>query len=719
MSDLSNTNIPQESLLELLRNNNPFTSSSESAEHGRNPFPEIASINRPAFEGILALIGQKAANSRLPLAGLILGEAGEGKTHLLCRILETCRKTTSSLFVFVKPSFPQKRPHHHLLQEIVLCLSKNNGGEVGFSQFERMVAEMIRDYVRHRVTTDPRCATENNKSFLEQFEANVFHVYDKEKVQAGLMEEIISDRVSSVSMEIIEQNTVRYIHSQVPETSKQFLDVVFQYKTPEKRGLVRDWLKGTTLNEEDYQTFGVPTRPGVSDEAKEQEAREKILTLGTLFARYRLPLVICFDQLDEFSRTPELIPGFASMIDLLVNEAASMLPLAFLRWDLWYDHVSLPPRMDISTKHRLESNVFRLSRCTHSEAKELVSSRIEIFDQGTNETIAIEKWLMPLLESKFLGGSFSPREVINLANKIIAEASGDSKPKLPTVSESMAAEYKMACAADFDAWDPDSEYLKRAAELFLTNREDILSCEPGDDKYMTWTGTLKTSDAGQNGKEIPYACFINTAKNGRTVLAALNRCKDFLEKHPDGICSYITDARCDFKPTWTATNERRSEFESLGGHVVILDQPAAVRWYGLVSLSWKIGSGDILLEDTHGLRTATDKDLAEFLKTEFSAHQSKGKFDRIVKKKEKQSDEGTPGVTQPQVFPQVEVLINAILDCLSESNFPLLSMENLMTKLDEKGIHVTREWCLEQIGKNQNVVSLIPTGNGYMVKRTV
>jgi hypothetical protein len=43
-------------------------------------------------------------------------------------------------------------------------------------------------------------------------------------------------------------------------------------------------------------------------------------------------------------------------------------------------------------------------------------------------------------------------------------------------------------------------------------------------------------------------------------------------------------------------------------------------------------------------------------------------------------------------------------------------METLLAKLADKKVNVTPEYCLEQIGKNQNVISLIPTRDGFMVK---
>ena len=616
MSDSSQKKKLSDSLLESLRQNNPFTSNAAS-DPWFNRFPDIASINRKAFDEVCGLIKRKTDEPRTPLTGLILGEAGMGKTHLLRRILLDCRKQNSSaLFVFVKPLFDPNRPLHHLLQEIVLSLSKNNEKEQNFSQFDWLVAEIIRDYVRYRINNSPQDATPNNKRFLEHFEADVFHIYTHSK------------NVRDGSMEIIEKEAVRYIHSQVPETSKRFLDVIFQYKTLEKRGLVRDWLKGDSLDEEDCDVLGVPPRAELSDEAREQESREILLTLGALFTRYHLPMVLCFDQLDNLIQS-ELIAGFACMIHLLVNDAASMLPLAFIRADSWNERFM--KHNDKAFTDRLGSNKIPLSNCNRKEARELVSRRIEqVFGDGTKETIAINNWLLAKLESK-MSSDYSPREVILFANQIVRDASEDSQPAVtPTVAENLATEYKLSCeaiATDFDTWDPESEYLKKAAELFLKNQENVHSCEPGGDKYTTWTGSVRQKD---QGNDLPYACFVNTGKHWQTVAATLDRCLIFLQNNPNGICTFVTDARFGFSPTWKVTNEKREKLESLGAHILVLDQPAAVRWYGLVSLSWKIGSGDVLLETERGLMTATEKDLANFLKKEFSAAASEGQFGSIV-----------------------------------------------------------------------------------------
>ena len=688
MTDFSNTTTLPEALFKSLQDNNPFIYGA-AAEPWHNSSPDVVTINRQAFEDVLNLIKSKADAPKEPLAGTVLGEAGEGKTHLLRRILLACEQSASpTLFVFVKPWINSKQPFQHLLREMVFSLAEKNYsyGEDRFSQFERLVAEIIRDYVRYRVTQDPRDATSNNRAFLEQFNANVFHVFTR--------------GVNPAVMEIIEKKAVNYVHNQVPRTSREFLKVVFQYKDMEKRGLVVDWLQGKEIDEEDYETLGVPSREKYSDEKIEQQAQEIILTLGILFSRYRLPTVICFDQLDSLTE-PEQIVGFGKMIDLLVNHAENILPLAFIREVTW--HGRFKKHLDDATFSRLKTNTPVLSSPTKDEAKELVSRRIEqTFGQKNDEVFAINNWLLPLLEKRLQPSAYnSAREVIQFANEIIRGVSEPVAGPLPSsedeIAKILSAEYKTshdAVSTEFNKWIPESGYLQKAAQLFLKHQESVQSCTPGDDKYtMSWTGTLTEPE----GNGIPYICFINKSGHHSSVLNALARAKEFLQKYPNGICTYVADARHDFKPTWMVTNERRREVENLGGRIMILEQPAVVRWYGLVSLSWKIGGGDILI----GTHPASYEDLANFLRSGFSTYATEGLFDRLIKK------HVPPPPPPPPPPPSVDVFIDAVQECLLQSSSHVMDVDCLVSNLHEKKVIVTQEWCLEQIGKNQHIFNLV------------
>lgn len=689
--------------LDSLRARNPFADNAAANPWSR-AFPDVPSINGKAFEEIARLISSKAGEPTQPLGGLILGEAGMGKTHLLRRILDHCRQSDPpALFVFVKPLFDPERPIHHLLQEIVLNLSKQTGGEHSFSQFERLVAEIIREYVRYRVTTRPGDDTPNNRCFLEKFEANVFHIFEKD-VETG-------------SMEIIDNEAVNYIHALVPETNRTFLDVIFQYKTFEKRGLVRDWIKGGTLDDENCAILGVPSRADFSKEAMEHEARDMLLSLGVLFERYRLPMVICFDQLDNLV-APALIAGFASMIHLLINDVSNMLPLAFIRGDSWNERFQKHP--DRAFFDRLTHNTMPLTNCTREQARQLIIARIDgVFRPDDQDGESAKNWLLKQFDAKLDAETkISPREVIFLTNRIIRD-SDQSTATLPKPSDGLAVEYKVAhetVASSFDNWDPDSEYLKEALELFLQNRENVVEFQKVNGRYANWTGRyhLETGEAN-----VPFRFFINTAKHWQTVSAILGDAIGFLNKNKNSRCVYIADHRCNFSPTWKATNKKRQEFEQLGGTVLILEQSKAVRWYGLVALSLKIGSGDILLETEQGLRTATGKDLAAFLSTEFEPFEAEAGFDRLFGPFRAPTMDRTAGETidvPPVVTPLDDNLTRLICECLESATYPLLALEILLQHLEGKGVQITPEACLEHIGKNSETIALIRSCQGVMVK---
>ncbi|MBQ2617266.1 MAG: hypothetical protein IJF90_10465 [Synergistaceae bacterium] len=110
------------SIIQRLRENNPF-SSPASPLPWNNKNPDLQNLNRDTSEEIEQLIRQKRRQPDVPLAGLILGEAGSGKTHMLTRILRRMRSNAQpAVFAAIRTFRDSESVTQHLLSEIFISL---------------------------------------------------------------------------------------------------------------------------------------------------------------------------------------------------------------------------------------------------------------------------------------------------------------------------------------------------------------------------------------------------------------------------------------------------------------------------------------------------------------------------------------------------------------------------------------------------------------------
>ena len=113
-----------DSILQKLRENNPF-SSPASPLPWNNMNPDLQNLNRETSDEIEQLIRQKRLKPAVPLGGLILGEAGSGKTHMLTRILRKLRGNAQlAVFVAVRAFTDPDSVTQHLLSEIFISLKR-------------------------------------------------------------------------------------------------------------------------------------------------------------------------------------------------------------------------------------------------------------------------------------------------------------------------------------------------------------------------------------------------------------------------------------------------------------------------------------------------------------------------------------------------------------------------------------------------------------------
>lgn len=667
---------------ELLMENNPFYTGTVG-----NPWddqqPDVPGINCGAFVAVRGLIRQKAKNPSQGYGALVLGEAGAGKTHLLKRILAATRQDdTLASFAYVRPVLDVEAPLRYLLREIVINLCKELSEQQTDTQLDRFVAEILYDFLCNG--QDPSM----NAKLLQRLEGDRLHIFRA--------------RIKPEKLTRAMDKAIGFLCSQNPDLDKTTLKVLARYRQQDLRGLVIEWLKGEILDEEDASLLGVPSRENATDSAREFEARKILITFGLLMERYRLPMLVCFDQLDCL-HSEASIRALENMVQLLVNDVHAMLPIAFARPDSW--DTRFRGLLDTSTRERLESNRLHLTGCSVDEAKEIVDQRIRnLFgdDDGSAST-----WLWGMLEGRVKQG-YSPRQVITLANRTIFDppspdqlVSGrvrvdrtEQHDAVDVLAEAYRNEVQQILS-DFAGWPADGKRLRLALDTFLEAHGSVHNLRRDRWRLIDFSFVAQNG----SGKDQPCAVSINTTRGHSRTGAVLRRCIAFLEANPSARCFYVTDERCPFPdpPRWPATNELRADYKRASGRMLFLTREQAARWYALYSLQIKIENGDLSM-DTAGnaLRAITLEDLRRFVQDKLDGDA----FPPLLDLFERQDPEEPAKPATPP--PDPDRVLEAVKRCLSASPMKMAGVSHLLGSLAAKeSITTTEADLLALIGRHK------------------
>jgi len=570
--------------LDLFRRHNPFTSSSVG-DPWEATYPDVPSINEHAFRGLWQLIEQKTQSPALNCAGLILGEVGSGKTHLLGRILTQSKQTRfPCAFAYIQPLEDPEQTYRYLLREVMVNLFHPMEASSQATQFRRLVT----------------------KVFLE-----------------GCHDRQVPSRltITPSTFAAIQQRVVRLLSTAHPAISRRFVHVLLQYAVLERRTAAMAWLTGQVLDDTDAALLQVPDRAQLSAASLEEEARHLLTSLGLLLTRYRQPLVICFDRLENLE-TDEQVHALGKMVEFLVDKAQAMLPIACFRGMQWEEKFRHKLNQHVSS--RLETNKFELRGCTPEQALAIVRSRLAAVP-GNQWADTLFPFDPEALLKTFHLGLYSPRRVITLANQHLRQLL-DEEP-LPPISpsqklqETFASQYQ-AIVRDFERYQPDRGRLRRALELYI--RYGPLKCVPtesGQEKYIDVATTMRRA----RGPAVSVIFLIDVEQHHAAVGACLSRAIAFLEDEPAGRAVYIRDARCLFPPppTWEATNKKLQLFKEYGGRVVFLDAEQAARWYALALLSYAVKEQDLAVAGPNNTpRPITFEEFTTFIEQEISGQKT-------------------------------------------------------------------------------------------------
>ena len=553
-------------ILELLRKNNPFVSSA-SPLPWENTNPDLLQLNREASEYIEQLILYKRRQPSVPLAGLVLGEAGSGKTHMLMRILKRLRSNArSTVFVAVKTFISPESAAQHLLNEIFISLKRIHSK--GRTQFDMVMSEFWDAYQEHRRQDD------------------------------------FSDS------EIKKLDPRTYIMRDIPGLEKNFLKCLLVCLSPKDdstRSDVLDWLN-EGLDDEDSLRLGLPSRDlsSMNDSKREYEAQKVLTALGFILSYAKVPMIVCFDQLDAM-KDRKIIEAWGNIISILMNDLSGILPLCFIRSEIWNDVFMTV--LDDAVVQRLQNNKIVMKTCSLTQARQLIYSRIKSFFEDDAEEFS--KCLLEKM-GKTLSDGYSPRMVIELANRAIntdtepaVEGVKDNEPDeiYKQIKEIYENEYKKIKDAP-EAWPPNSEQLALALETWLKSF----------DGFEVRTSKIKniTITADYNDKK--FAFIIVTSKSHFVATAGLKQGISLINHDKKDFCFYISEKKL-LKPGYKQARAALAEFEEAGGRPIMLDDESRIQWYALTSLINRTENGDVNLYLSSGNRPAVIDDIKDFIKS--------------------------------------------------------------------------------------------------------
>jgi len=326
------------------------------------PEADVGEIGMQAFDACRRAIDATLAEQRTT-AVLIRGEPGSGKTHLMRRLRahlaqspdERLRET---LFVYVRLS---------------------------------TTSSMIWRHLRRRIADDLMRATPDGSMQLESL---VYRVLASAGSRGRLL-----DRCKREWQDGLPRNERAFAHAlgvmlrRMPESDLRSLDIFDNLEGEEKLppglvkalrrlvhrqdlSLVRAWLRGDSLTAADLDKLGI-AEDSAQESDPEYAAREMVLTLARL-AGTRMPMAICFDQVEALETSPGELSGFLAFggaVSTLHDETTNLVLISCMQ-------SSVERMFRRADYDRIAEQAAHLPLLGRRDAMRLVNARLEAAGPG-------------------------------------------------------------------------------------------------------------------------------------------------------------------------------------------------------------------------------------------------------------------------------------------------------------------------------------------------
>ncbi len=395
----------------VLSAENPFSSS--VVQSAWDEIFDVPSINKTPFEGIMKIVKvvQKDQKRKAKI-GLLLGDVGLGKTHLLSRIRKSANEN-NFYFIQIEPVPDIDKIHMHILREVLSNLGKIETGEK-YSFLELMIANIVSQkfcLALKRIGGSKKLISRLEKKPLSIFELN-FTTEQRTKLY---------------------NNVLRQLFREKPNIDVNLLQVLFRLTDPNLYYLAIKWLQCENLTEEELKVLGVGT--ALNDEMRASGALKSIFQISDRV------LLLGFDQIEGIIQRFGIdgIRTFLQTIAMLYNGYPNHISLLSCQSQVWLETVVR--NLDQSLTDRI-SKKFDLENLNEDDIVSLVKLRMDQIWKNTKVIPSSE--IFPFSQEYLVDlGSISgwnPRNILNRLRDTFDQIQESGvieipKPTVPSIEE--------------------------------------------------------------------------------------------------------------------------------------------------------------------------------------------------------------------------------------------------------------------------------------------
>lgn len=332
---------------------NPFSSSKVD-----NPFQkhfDDKSLYEKEFHILLQNIEEiKQDPNHQTKSSIVLAEAGNGKTHLMMRFVQSVSKTNRFLFIG-KPNDKKNILFHIYTKILESFIQKINGSE--YSQLEYLLAKSFSGII---------IENSSNKKIKDILENNALNIYthfgkdgtaNRDRNWRSIEKAMINWYRDSYGSDLVSLQLVKAL--------VKYTFYVDEYR----RDIVINYLSAKELDDEQLEKIGL--EPYDESFNKEVFALAAISLFGKL-SIFDEPLVISFDQLEAMSGDDELIEQFAQNLKELITQTPNSLVILNLFPNRWREYEAM---FDGSIIDLIGKTRVYLERPSSTQMKEMILQR--------------------------------------------------------------------------------------------------------------------------------------------------------------------------------------------------------------------------------------------------------------------------------------------------------------------------------------------------------